>query len=274
MARSGRIIAAFLAVMIGVFGFVYAQDRHSSPLPPVHATTGEIWIVGRGAIQQMLHNGASPALIRRAFDNGHTFVYGEGPGTPYPSGEIGVPTITFESYQAIVAAFDDGALPGPYKAVLYDNERWAGTPLDEQRHPARYMAMTGHLLHRHGLLYIATPAPDLMWSVGRPADSYSAFVSAGIPAAAARYADILDLQGQIRETDVGTYSSFVRLAAAQARTANPRVKVVIGIRTNPGTTAMVLAYRATESAGEGYWLNVNGIPSPAVSLLRQLYHGS
>jgi hypothetical protein len=280
--RSKKTVV-FLVVMIGVFAVVYANGQHRSPSapaptpgpgaahPPVAASANEIWIIGRGAIEQMLHNGASSALIRRAFDNDHTFVYGEGPGTPYSSSQIGVPTITFESYQTIVQAFRNGTLPGDYKAVLYDNEHWSKTPLNEQQHPARYMALVGHLLHRRGMLYIATPAPDLMWAVSKPADSYNAFVKSGVPAAAARYADVLDLQAQVRETDLPDYSSFVRTAATQARAANPRIKVVIGIRTNPGATAMLAAYRATASMGEGYWLNENGNPSPAVYLLQQLY---
>jgi hypothetical protein len=143
--------------------------------------------------------------------------------------------------------------------------------VNEQQQPAHYMALVAQLLHKHGLLYIATPAPDLMWAVGSPPNSYEAFLSAGILAAAARCADVLDVQAQEKENNLSAYTPFVESAVAQARAANPHIKVVIGIRTNPGAAEMLAAYEATASMGDGYWLNENGIPTPAVYLLQQIY---
>lgn len=275
MRRADKTIAGVVAVVVGVISFVYVEHAQkpatTSSQPPVAAASGETWIIGESSLQLMLDNGASLELINQAFDNSHTFIYGDTPSTRSQPSQIGVPTISFSSYTAIEQAFANGTLPGKYKAVLYDNERWAATPLVEQEHPARYEELVGRLLHEHGLTYIAAPAPDLMWAVGKPADSYEAFLNAGMAASAARYADVLDIQAQVRETNVPDFSAFVRNATAQARAANPHIKVVVGIRTNPGAQAMYAAYRATASVGDGYWLNVNGLPAPAVYLLRQLY---
>jgi hypothetical protein len=303
---ASKKIAIFLAVIIGVASFVYVKtDANSSafvppvwtlrPVPtgparspqprkppvkyqhvtPVHfATVNKIWIIGLSAIQQLEQHGASTALIKHAFDNNHTFVYGDTPHNRYPPSPIGVPTLTYSSYAGIQAAFADGTLPGRYKAVLYDNEHWPATPSSEQKHPAHYEQLVAQLLHKHGLLYIATPAPDLTMAVGKVINTDSAFLKAKLPAITARYADILDLQAQFHEANVGAYRSFVQAAAAQARAANHRITIVIGIRTNPGNTPMLTAYKATASLGSGYWINVNGIPSPAVYLLHQLYLAS
>jgi hypothetical protein len=271
-----RKVVVFLAVMIAVFTFVYVEGQNHSPAgPPVPAhiaiNPNETWIVGRSSIQLMLQHGASPTLIKQAFDNDHSFVYDTQLSGAFTSSQVGIPTMTFGSYRAIQQAFKNGTLPGNYKAVMYDNERWPATPLNEQQHPVHYMQLTARLLHRHGMLYIATPAPDLMWAVSRPANSYDAFLKARIPAAAAKCADILDLQAQVKETNLAAYTAFVRAAAEQARAANPHIKVVVGIRTNPGALPMIAAFRATSSVGEGYWLNINGIPSPAIYLLQHLY---
>jgi hypothetical protein len=276
VVRMKRKVLVFITVMITVFTFVYVEGRNHGPATPsvpahIAINPNETWIVGRSSIQQMLQNGASPTLIKQAFDNNHTFVYDTRLSDAVTTSRFGIPTITFGSFGAIQRAFENGTLPGAYKAVLYDNERWSATPLIEQQHPVHYMQLTARLLHRHGMLYIATPAPDLMWAVGRPANSYNAFLRARIPAAAAKYADILDLQAQVKETNLAAYTAFVRSAAEQARAANPHIKIVVGIRTNPGALPMLAAFRATSSVGEGYWLNINGIPSPAIYLLQHLY---
>jgi Ricin-type beta-trefoil lectin domain len=230
------------------------------------------WIVGQGAISQMEQAGASSQLITQAFSNNNSYVYGDNSSNHDTASTIGVPTFASASYAQIQAAFASGLLPGAFKAVIYDNERWAATPLNEQQNPAYYEKLTGELLHQHDLLYIATPAPDLMWSVGQPADSYQAFLQADYPGDAARYADVYDIQGQQREDNLPYFTNFVTVAAKEARQANPRVKVLIGLRTNPGTAVLESAYSAVETVGDGYWLNVNGIPIPAVSLLQAIYN--
>jgi hypothetical protein len=272
MPRVDKRIILVVAVVAGLIAYLVVRHGDQSPVPPPrHVAVGtQDWIVGQDSIRLMLEAGASQQLIRRAFDNDHTFVYG---GTRDKPSSIGVPTADFTSYAAIVQAFSRGVLPGKYKAVLYDNERWSLTPSVEQRDPAHYEALVSHLLHQHGLIYIATPSPDLTLVFHRHTDTFSNYLHEGLAATAARYADVLDLQAQVRENQLPVYRAFVQTAIAQAHAANPHVTVLVGIRTNPGPAAMYAAYEATVSlGGAGYWLNVNGQPLPAVDLLRRIYH--
>lgn len=190
-----------------------------------------------------------------------------------------MPTADYTSYASIKAAFRDGRLPGGYRAVIYDNERWQLTPVIEQAHPQRYERLVAKLLHQHGLIYIATPAPDLTWATGNPGqDSYAAYLQRDIAGTAARNANVIDIQAQVRETSLSNFTSFVTTAVQQARAFNPRIRVLIGLRANPvpysGITAiqkLSAAYHAVATLGDGYWLNVNGHPQPAVCLLQEIY---
>jgi hypothetical protein len=236
------------------------------------------WIIGLRDINLLRHCGASSSLINIAFNNNHTYVFSIG-NTP---SKVGIPTAYYTSYKGIKAAFADGALPGKYRAVIYDNERWNQTPILEQRSPDYFEHLVALLLHRHGLTYIATPAPDLMWATGKPnKGSYNTYLRRNIAADAARYANVIDVQGQVRETNIPMFVGFVTAAISQARRANPQVKVLIGLRTNPlpytGTAAnrkLYAAYKAVAKLATGYWLNVNGHPKPAIYLLTKIYDGT
>jgi hypothetical protein len=71
---------------------------------------------------------------------------------------------------------------------------------------------------------------------------------------------VLDLQAQGAEADPGLFASFVADAAAQARKANPNVKVLAGISTYPSgktvtAAAIDQAAQAVRANVDGYWLN-------------------
>jgi hypothetical protein len=254
----------FACVTFAAAGFVLSVGNSAK------GSVTPSWIIGQNAISLMEQAGEPGSTIGNTFANQSTFVYGDTAQNHIAPSTFGVPTMAFGSYQDIVSAFSSGVLPGKFKAVIYDNERWAYTPLSEQQDPAYYEQQTAQLLHAYGLLYIATPAPDLMWALGRPPDSYQAFLGANMAASAARYADIYDIQGQQREDNLPYFSWFVAKAAAQARAANPHVEIFVGIRTDPGTQNLLAAYQATAGIADGYWLNVNGIPGPANDLLNAI----
>ena len=79
----------------------------------------------------------------------------------------------------------------------------------------------------------------------------------------AQVADVVELQAQSLERDTISYTSFVRAAAAQARSARPGVTVLAGLSSNPPgdpVTSQHLAgvIAATRSLVDGYWLNIPG----------------
>jgi hypothetical protein len=244
------------------------------------------WIVGAYTFTHFERYGASQALIDKAFNNDCTFVYNSTPTS------VGIPTAYFQSYSAIRAAFTDGRLPGHFKAVMYDNEGWPYTPLNEKQDPAKYERLVARLLHRHGLLYIATPGASLTRFSGTLVNNnvQETYLVRDIAGITARYADVLDIQSQILQPNIGAFTSFVRTAARQARAVNPRIKIYIGIGTGPEgqfVTARDLytAYQAVRGIADGYWLNLSStsyycpqcaVPQPqlAVDLLDRLYRSS
>ncbi|MHB8355072.1 MAG: hypothetical protein ACYDDQ_00065 [Vulcanimicrobiaceae bacterium] len=178
-----------------------------------------------------------------------------------------IPVQVFPSYAALKRAFDANSVPPTVRAILYDNEAWKFTPSEEQRNFAQYNEKAAELVHRHGLLFISTPAVDLIrvLAPNERGKRYDAFLHLGVVSAAARYADVVGIQAQGSERAVDKYSSFVRSAAAQARAANPKVIVLAGISTNPNgqhvdANVILRAIAETRDAVDGYWFNV---PKPS-----------
>jgi hypothetical protein len=198
--------------------------------------------------------------------------------SPIPPGWNAVPLAPFKSFEEIRSALSDGTIERDVQGVMYDNERWQFTPVEEQKNPAWYERQAADLAHRHGLLFLAVPAVNLVTVLepegrGQPFETY---LRLEIAADAARYADIFAIQAQSSESDPQLYGSFVRAAAAQARKANPKVLVLAVISTDPtgqraSAEAILGAIAAAHDAVDGYWFNIT---SPgretALEVLRRL----
>jgi hypothetical protein len=280
-------------------------------LPPALAHYRPGWIVKGDALSGFA--ALNPALVGEFFDNRDTFVvvndYGSAcpvtdPIVP-PPGDVpqpctdnpipghlteAVPTAAFASYAKMRAVLDAGALPPGIKAVLYDPEDWPFTPVDEQLNLAAYAQDVASLAHAHGLTFIDTPAQDLVNTLGRnPGETVpQAVLRYQIPAIAARYADVVDLQVQGYEPNYVSYLANLTAYADQARAANPRIRLLAGLATNPGGQ-VVTPEQITQAAVDaqplvsGYWLNdafqsvdcpaCNGpYPSRATGFLAELAH--
>lgn len=240
------------------------------------------WIVGAYVLPMLEKAGASSSLLKAAFDNAGTYVFGA-------AATVGVPMADYQSYQKISAAFANGTLPGRYKALMYDNEHWSYTPLAEQEDPSKYENLVADLAHRYGMLFIAAPAADIVRASGTVVDNSTqqTYLARDIAGNAARYADVIDIQAQYLEPNAAKFANFVKTAAAQARTANPKVKVYVGLATGPdgqivSESQLYGALRIASDYANGYWLNISGkggycpncsAPKPelAVKLLQRLY---
>ena len=178
-----------------------------------------------------------------------------------------IPFASFTGFLAIKSALKLGTLAKDAEGIIYDNENWQFTPVEEQHDPASYEKLTADLVHSHGLLFLAAPAVDLVSALAAEnrMTAYDTYLRLGVAADAARYADVVDIQAEGSECDTTFYANFVAQAAAQARQANPNVLVLAGISTNPSgqkVTAndILRAISATRDSVDGYWFN---IPSPS-----------
>ena len=246
------------------------------------------WLITAHALHEI--SAIDSAVARTAFDGASTFVIRGPAGAGVPSGWNSTLVADYKSYAQLASDLAQGVFPTGARAVLYDDESWGFTPVEEQRDPSRYIQLAAQLCHQHGLLLIAAPAMDLTTVLSPNATSRrAAYLDLGLAAIAARSADVVDIQAQSLEADSAAYRSFVASAAQQARQAGgAHVRVLAGLSTGPaGKTVtgaqLTDAVTATRSVVDGFWMNVPGqsaecptctqpLPGLAVTVLRALYH--
>jgi hypothetical protein len=248
------------------------------------------WMISISALRHLDRVDPSGALSRGFFESPGNFVMNGKKGAQgFSKGWRCTPTATFPSYAALEQSLEKGQLRDEVKAIIYDNESWQFTPVEEQHDLDRFERLAAEAAHRHGRILIATPAADLVPVLSpkvQKGGRYDEYLRLGIAKSAARYADVYEIQAQGSEDNLALYTRFVQGAAAQARAVNPKVLVFAGLSTNPSgkkVTARQLydAVQATRSDVDGYWLNIPGggaycpkcgepQPQVAVELLRLL----
>jgi hypothetical protein len=247
-AVHGLITVFFITAVFSQFSAVSAQPKQLR------------WILNGPSIGSFV----SDASASHYLNDSEPFVMQRKDGAvQVPAAWRAVTVRSFTSYNAIAQAFKSGAIGSDVGAILYDNEHWKFTPVEEQRNYASYTQRAAALVHAHHLTFIATPAVDLI-KVLDPQHSgarYERFLSLGVIGQSARYADAVDVQAQGAERNVTMFSDFVQRAAAQARAANPRVMVFAGISTGPSgqrvtSDDVMRAVEATRDVVDGYWFNV------------------
>ncbi len=167
-----------------------------------------------------------------------------------------VPTFVVHSYAVLEADFSNHQVPPGTKAILYDNERFADTPLAEQANPGYYDSLVAAAAASHHMLSICDfIQPDRLSASQR------------IPSAEVPKCDIVGLNTvQQSERNPQQYAATVRHIIGIIDTVNPQLPAIAGLSTNPAgppvtATELVSDIRATQSFVAGYWLNV---PSPGV----------
>jgi hypothetical protein len=260
------MLAAVACVLAGCMSQARPAPAASSrPWPAAGPPPGGrvIWMLTRAALAELI---ADPD-IRGGLDGSSVYEIVR-PGQEPLAGFDAAVTVTFPSLAALSHAVTAGRLPADTRAVLYDPEAWSFTPAAEQRDPVQAARRAADLARAHGLQLIVAPALNLtaVLARGSAAPRWRQFLDLQLAARTAKVADIIELQAQSLERDPGTYATFVREAAAQARAANPSVTVLAGLSTNPpgavvASDQLVDAIRASRSSVDGYWLNVPG-PGP------------
>jgi len=189
------------------------------------------------AVSSARHLEGSPAY-QLALNQPNVQIQGSSPlrSSPVPSGWTSIPEDRWTSEARFAADAAAGAIPTYVKAVLYDNEDWAQTPLNERRQPGLFMKMFCQLAHQHGWLCATAPARDIC-SVAYPdfhGSLSDCFITNNLAGQAAKYANYTELQSQVLELQ-GTmvYAKFVSTTAAQAKAANPAIVILGGLSPTP-----------------------------------------
>ncbi len=261
MLLRGRKFALLLVVLWMLAGCAGNFGIAGLPTSTASSSSGQMgWIISRSALYHLQSAGMSTTALEHFFDNTHTYIIGQ-----VPAGWQSISARSFTSYATLQQAFATNSIPASVQAILYDNEAWSLTPLEEQQHFATYIKEVADLVHSHHKLLIATPATDLarVLDPNGQGDMYSRFLSLGIVKDAAMYADQVEIQAQGSEASTTEYTQFVQGAVVQARAARAGVTVLAGLSTNPSgqhVTGQQLfaAYQATHSQVSGYWLNIPG----------------
>ncbi|MBD5656092.1 MAG: hypothetical protein IAI50_13090 [Candidatus Eremiobacteraeota bacterium] len=177
------------------------------------------------------------------------------------------PTQSFDSYASLAAVIGTPGAIGPNVTILlYDNEKWPATPLDEQQAPQQYETQFCALAHSYNYACMTAPALDLV-VFSAPQTQWQAYLSQNYPQFSAAVSDFYEIQAQGYERNP-VYATLVNSAAQQAQNANSNIWVLSGLTTNSppqeqGTPTLQnltddIAATRTSATG-GFWLN---IPSP------------
>jgi hypothetical protein len=276
MSTRVKYVGAAVAVLaVLVAGGIYALSRRAGSPGAADAESAASpvghWVIAQYAAIELSHTAVGAEFVRAVNNPSSYEILSRHPGHDV------LPKAThvedFDSYQAIREAFLQGTIPAGVQGILYDNERWPGTPLVEQQNPFSYVQQAGALVHRHGLIFINSPAADLN-STLNPAHhgNYSGYLQEKL-GALARFADVFDVQAQ-HAGPVASYVAFAKAAVAQARDANPQAVVLLGITTNGETSQELIAeVDGTRTIAAGYWFNIIGGSrgvSTAVPVLKAL----
>ena len=156
-----------------------------------------------------------------------------------------IPTLDFHN-EAEMEQVLAHPIPSYFKAVIYDNERYANTPADEQADPITYTNKAITLAHAHHLQIIC----DYI----EPSRIKGGYTPA---------CDIIGLNTvQQSERSPATYASKVAKIVQAVHQANPAVPISAGLSSNPAgspvtATELIDDIISTQSEVGGYWLNVS-----------------
>lgn len=255
-----RILAGAVAGVTAVAGVAGLLLAGSAGHAGAATTVG--WIMGAGNVQRLDpwdHATASHFLdTPGSYDAGGSLVQ-----SPVLPGYAATPVLTYTSYSQFRSDIQSGSITYPYAWVMYDPEKWGQTPADEQQNPAKYMTLFGQLAHAHGMKVIQAPALDLAYVAGsvsprRPGETASQWdVRVNIAGAAAAAGDIYLLQNESNTARLAQYDSLFASANAQARAANPSIRVFSEVSTVNGTSDQ-MATAAKSVSADGFYVAAPG----------------
>ena len=225
--------------------------------------------------------GSDPTRVQTFFNNTSGYLIGSDPTTnPVQDALAANPVLKYTCYLQFLAdvtgiaqtsagvTYSPRTIIAAFKWVMYDNESWADTPLNEAQDPWTYMQLFGQLAHQHGYKVMLVPARDLGAVSGTvrpklPGETLNAwFIRTGLATTAATYGDVFSLQDQANTIldlpAYTTFTSFFNQAYAQAKAANPLIPVWCGLSTNYGTAQQEYNAAVAVPNADGFWYNIIG----------------
>lgn len=260
------------------------------------------WIIDLEAVKSLRQ--LDGPLVKSYFDRSNTYIQ----SSAKPSANqvpVGWSSTSDEHYTAFGACRGDNIgcrsftsdlgltmiNPTRIPVILYDDEAWPKTPLNEQQHPCEYMKEFTSLAHSHEFISIMAPDQNLMQPggmiqsnyPGNETENWQSYVRYGMAACAVRTGtDWYHIMSQPFEShwccnpagnaqgSESDFINFVQQAALQARATNPKVKITMGLSTNPryNPTPQTL-YRDSlniRNIVDGIWMNTGPRFRPAMAV--------
>jgi hypothetical protein len=259
--RRGRAPGSWLRGMAWFLALLYLASAAAiaALMPQTRAAShdapfGQMWIATSRTTGSL--SNIDPSVADAFFGGANSFALGG-----FGASTTAKAWASEEAFEEDLAA---GRISSSVRAVMYDPEAWDATPLDERLRPVAAMRRFATLARANGFEVVLTPHPNLVGvpggecTAGPDETQDVAFLRCGLLTAAARDADVVEVQAQWLETDPAAYERFVSIAAARARAAHPGVLVLSGLSTNFTTDPAVLfrAWLAVRGAVDGHYLNV------------------
>ena len=264
------------------FAVLAAGDTPARETPPA-AGNRSYWVLMDSELDSLVKAGLSRDLLSYFFNTPRTLII-------EPTGRNISPLVaelpsasrveTFDSAAALADAVNHGALYPNIRYVAFNAHFWVWKDTTEQRNLMRTAGATAALAHRHGLkFFFAIPAiiaPHL--NTTPSGDKFTDYLREDLAGQGAALADVFEIESQDLQKDPTAFDTFAGQALVQARSANPRIPVLLGLTTYArglaySARSLEDAYAATRTKADGYWINGvnNGASQEAVSFLRHLY---
>lgn len=208
------------------------------------------WIIGTPALNEIVTSSSARQTL--ASDTIFVPINKKERIAPQANGLHIVPVESFTSEAALANAVSSNSIDKSVKVLLYDNEDWTLTPIQEQQNIVSYYKQAASIAHKYGYLLIGTPVSK---------------TDPQVDVQIAPYVDVLDIQSQYDQAQARIYANHVLPLAQGARKTNANLIILSGLSTNPPAgiptpQQLLNDSQSVSSVVQGFWLN---IPSPGVA---------
>jgi hypothetical protein len=254
------LVITFIIVIFGIFHLI--QTNHTTSNLKLTTSSNNIcknnkkyWLITYTNLKDL--SNINSTLVNNIFNSPNTYIM-ESPNK-YIKYNFGNPVAVFQSYINLKNDILNHKLNPKFKWVLYDNEKWVKTPLNEQQNPILYESLFSSLAHKYGYHVILTPSQDL-YIQSKNNINGSEYLSSGIIQASYKNANIYEIQSQsfeqsrYRQNDV--FLQFIKNTLKHI--GNHSKPIIAGISTSRVQNSQQLYQDFTNIKGivSGFWLNI------------------